>query len=73
MNTAVHIVSFVYVCIGPSKSLQGLVSKLRIQLTEKEKQLESLRKALQQVRNDLVETAQKTIEVHCMYTLHVLQ
>lgn len=51
------------VCTGPSKGLQGLVEKLRLQLTEKEKQLEGLRKALHQVKSDLAETAQKTFEV----------
>ena len=51
------------VCAGPSKSFQGLVERLKVQLTDKEQQLEGLRRALQQVRADLTDTTQRTIEV----------
>ena len=48
---------------APSRNLRGLVERLRGQLVEKEGQLETLRESLRQVRSDLVDTAQKTLQV----------
>ena len=52
--------------IAPSRNLRELVERLRGQLVEKEGQLETLRDSLRQVRSDLVDTAQKTLQVHYM-------
>ena len=49
---------------APSRNLRELVERLRGQLVEKEGQLETLRDSLRQVRSDLVDTAQKTLQVH---------
>ena len=48
---------------SPSSSTKRLVNQLRTQLEEKEQQMTELHQALQHVRADLVETAQKTLEV----------
>ena len=49
----------------PSRGLRQLVEKLRKQLQDKEGQLDNLTQALEQVKTDLVQATQRTIEVRC--------
>jgi centrosomal protein CEP290 len=48
----------------PSRPLREMIDKLRMQLSEKEQQLQTLTESLKQVRADLVNTAQKTLQSH---------
>uniref|UniRef100_A0A1X7UES4 Centrosomal protein of 290kDa coiled-coil region domain-containing protein n=1 Tax=Amphimedon queenslandica TaxID=400682 RepID=A0A1X7UES4_AMPQE len=49
----------------PSRSLRELVERLRSQLAEKERELLILTDSLKQVRADLVDTVQKTLQSQC--------